>query len=107
MGPKRKLDDLPREPGEAARGEVGRVGGGGEPGELLGNVPMLSGIAAAPGKGHEESEAAESGELRCGCGSLVARRCGDTVELKCRRCRRCLYLRLLPDGTVTLTERGS
>ncbi len=28
------------------------------------------------------------GELRCGCGSLLARMVGDAVELKCRRCKR-------------------
>jgi hypothetical protein len=29
-----------------------------------------------------------AGELRCGCGSLLARVLGDSVELKCRRCKR-------------------
>ncbi len=28
------------------------------------------------------------GELRCGCGSLLARVVEDAVELKCRRCKR-------------------
>jgi hypothetical protein len=28
------------------------------------------------------------GELRCGCGSLLARVVQNTVELKCRRCKR-------------------
>jgi hypothetical protein len=27
-------------------------------------------------------------ELRCGCGSLLARLVGPAVELKCRRCKR-------------------
>lgn len=27
-------------------------------------------------------------ELRCGCGSLLARMVGASVELKCRRCKR-------------------
>jgi hypothetical protein len=27
-------------------------------------------------------------ELRCGCGSLLARVVGAAVELKCRRCKR-------------------
>jgi hypothetical protein len=27
-------------------------------------------------------------ELRCGCGSLLARVVGGEVELKCRRCKR-------------------
>jgi hypothetical protein len=28
------------------------------------------------------------GELRCGCGSLLARMVSGAVELKCRRCKR-------------------
>jgi hypothetical protein len=28
------------------------------------------------------------GELRCGCGNLLARLVGREVELKCRRCKR-------------------
>jgi hypothetical protein len=28
------------------------------------------------------------GELRCGCGSLLARLVQNAVELKCRRCKR-------------------
>jgi hypothetical protein len=27
-------------------------------------------------------------ELRCGCGSLMARRTPEGLELKCRRCKR-------------------
>ena len=30
----------------------------------------------------------EPGDLRCGCGSLLARVVGRAVELKCRRCKR-------------------
>ncbi len=33
-------------------------------------------------------------ELRCGCGSLLARRVAEGVELKCRRCKRTLVLSL-------------
>ncbi|HEY6100791.1 MAG TPA: hypothetical protein VIW03_15240 [Anaeromyxobacter sp.] len=29
-----------------------------------------------------------AGEVRCGCGSLLARVVGGAVELKCRRCKR-------------------
>ncbi len=29
-----------------------------------------------------------SSEVRCGCGSLLARVVGTAVELKCRRCKR-------------------
>ena len=31
---------------------------------------------------------AHGSELRCGCGSLLARVVGGEVELKCRRCKR-------------------
>ena len=31
---------------------------------------------------------AHGNELRCGCGSLLARVVGGLVELKCRRCKR-------------------
>jgi hypothetical protein len=35
-----------------------------------------------------------SGECRCTCGSLLARRVERGVELKCRRCKRTLILPL-------------
>ncbi len=34
------------------------------------------------------SPAGEAEELRCGCGSLLARVGAGHVELKCRRCKR-------------------
>ena len=34
------------------------------------------------------------GDLRCDCGSLLARRVADGVELKCRRCKRTVVLPL-------------
>lgn len=34
------------------------------------------------------------GDVRCGCGSLLARLAGDTVEVKCRRCKRVWRLAL-------------
>jgi hypothetical protein len=37
----------------------------------------------------------DSSECRCLCGSLVARRVPDGVELKCRRCKRTIVLPLL------------
>jgi hypothetical protein len=33
-------------------------------------------------------------DLRCGCGSLLARRVAEGVELKCRRCKRTVVLPL-------------
>lgn len=54
-------------------------------------------LSPRPGPAIEE-------EVRCGCGSLLARRNGDLIELKCRRCRRRVLLRLLPDGGVELLD---
>jgi hypothetical protein len=36
----------------------------------------------------------EPGDLRCGCGSLLARVVGRAVELKCRRCKRTWWVPL-------------
>ena len=35
-------------------------------------------------------------ELRCGCGNLLARLVTGGVELKCRRCKRTVVVRLEP-----------
>lgn len=42
-------------------------------------------------------------DIRCRCGSLVARRIGESIELKCRRCKRLAHISLSqlannPDG---------
>lgn len=39
-----------------------------------------------------------SGELRCACGSLLARCRPGWIELKCRRCKRSILLRLAGDA---------
>lgn len=39
-------------------------------------------------------------DLRCSCGSLLARLVKDTVELKCRRCKRILAIVALDAGAV-------
>ena len=36
-------------------------------------------------------------DLRCACGSLLARRVADGVELKCRRCKRTVVIPLEND----------
>jgi hypothetical protein len=41
-------------------------------------------------------------DLRCTCGSLLARVFPGGVELKCRRCRRSLMVTLGPDGRFQL-----
>jgi len=37
-------------------------------------------------------------ELRCGCGSLMARLLAGDIELKCRRCKQVVVLQLSPDA---------
>lgn len=43
-------------------------------------------------------------ECRCLCGSLVARRVPEGVELKCRRCKRNVVLPLEPATSASLQE---
>lgn len=38
--------------------------------------------------------ASDDAELRCGCGSLMARLLAGDIELKCRRCKRVVVLHL-------------
>jgi hypothetical protein len=45
------------------------------------------------------SEGCAHDDLRCACGSLLARRVGNSVELKCRRCKRTVLIPFeLEDG---------
>jgi hypothetical protein len=44
-------------------------------------------------------------DLRCPCGSLMARQTPEGIELKCRRCRRSLLVRLDAAGGVSLEPR--
>ncbi len=39
-------------------------------------------------------------ELRCDCGSLLARLISGEIELKCRRCKRVLTLRVPASGEL-------
>ncbi len=55
----------------------------------------LAGAGHAPERSASDHSA--RCELRCGCGSLLARRVSGGVELKCRRCKRTLILPLLDD----------
>lgn len=41
-------------------------------------------------------------ELRCGCGSLIARLVRDGVEIKCRRCK---SIRIIPVATAREVTR--
>jgi hypothetical protein len=48
------------------------------------------------------------GEVRCGCGSLLARLAGAALELKCRRCKRVWRLPVegAPPGGVAAGRAG-
>jgi hypothetical protein len=61
--------------------------GGEDAGLCCRGLPALrpEGGRIEPEPGHQRGEAAE---LRCGCGSLLARLVQDHLELKCRRCKR-------------------
>jgi len=49
-------------------------------------------VSSTPPKAVDGSLTASGGclhdDVRCACGSLLARRVADAVELKCRRCKR-------------------
>jgi hypothetical protein len=45
--------------------------------------------------GEPHSLALEGDELRCPCGSLLAKRVGEHLELKCRRCKRTLLVQII------------
>jgi phage FluMu protein Com len=48
-----------------------------------------------------------SHEVRCECGSLVAKLVGSAIELKCRRCKRLALIPLaqFKGGSQTVTVR--
>ncbi len=54
---------------------------------------MVRNIEAPPARG-----AAACEDVRCGCGSLLARVVDGAVELKCRRCKRVWRLALGADA---------
>jgi hypothetical protein len=51
-----------------------------------------------------DSRPAVAGEIRCGCGSLLARVLPDGVELKCRRCGRLIFVGVDDDGHFYVCE---
>lgn len=52
----------------------------------------------AKGQNDGRQEAHEDSELRCTCGSLLARYVGGKVELKCRRCKRTMWISVSAEG---------
>lgn len=63
---------------------------------------MAAGEAARAAPVSEAGRAAPGGcdDVRCGCGSLLARVVGGEVELKCRRCKQVWRLSLPAGGRV-------
>jgi phage FluMu protein Com len=57
-----------------------------------------SAAAASVGCAHENNG------VRCGCGSLLARRTPGGLELKCRRCKRILVVEFEPDEEAAVAE---
>lgn len=51
-------------------------------------------MIARPAHDAAAGDDAVDAELRCGCGSLIARWVEGGVELKCRRCKRTIVLRV-------------
>jgi len=45
-------------------------------------------------------EDGEGSELRCACGSLLARYVDGKVELKCRRCKRTIWISVGTEGEL-------
>jgi hypothetical protein len=85
--------------GVAHRAAAGRAG------DLLARRPI---VRLGGGDDHnsvvEVASEEPCGDVRCGCGALLARRTEEGIELKCRRCRRSLLIRLMSDGAVTLED---
>ena len=64
---------------------------------------IKSGRNEAPSGAPAEVPVPASNDLRCTCGSLLARVMPNGVELKCRRCRRSVLVSLGADGRFTLS----
>ncbi len=50
--------------------------------------PLRPGPGAIRWAEEPGSACCQAGDLRCGCGNLLARVVGREVELKCRRCKK-------------------
>lgn len=56
----------------------------------------------AEGAGPSKGKTPDPCDVRCMCGSLVARRVGRSIELKCRRCRRRILISWEHEGPVVV-----
>ncbi len=59
-----------------------------------------TGGGKACGHGEGDAHEGEGSELRCPCGSLLARYVDGKVELKCRRCKRTMWIAVTPEGEL-------
>jgi phage FluMu protein Com len=58
-----------------------------------------------PQKKPREDASKDEADVRCGCGSLLARRRDEGVEIKCRRCKRVLVIEVSWRGIRMSRER--
>lgn len=56
--------------------------------------------------GHPCDHPAARQDMRCSCGSLLARLVSGGVELKCRRCKRTMVLPLEENGSLEVRISG-
>lgn len=64
------------------------------------SLPPLTGTCDHCGG---SAERGEEGVLRCACGSLLARRVPEGIELKCRRCKRTVVIPVRADEVDALS----
>lgn len=63
-------------------------------------------VRSPDGKSESSDDGSGGDLLRCLCGSLLARRVPEGIELKCRRCKRTLVVPLLDDAAWTEVHPG-
>jgi len=56
-----------------------------------------------PSSSTASDQTRSGGEMRCGCGNLLARLVPQGVELKCRRCKRTVVLPLAEGASAGFT----
>ena len=65
---------------------------------------MAGGKDKHPKEDPKEGPKTDGEEIRCFCSSLLARRRGDCVELRCRRCKRDLCARVPLSASEQTTD---
>jgi len=56
------------------------------------DVSGASAVDAEHEKKERKTPQKDDSDLRCSCGSLLAKRQPDAIEIKCRRCKRVLHI---------------